>query len=71
MLPTNDEVVPHPEVDVDGVQDSKEGESPGDTVDDGLLAIGEELVDDRAEEEQVDQRPVGRLRFSLRTADSE
>ena len=60
-----------PQVHVDGVKDREEREAPGDALDDAAVTILGELVDDGAEEEQVDQRPVGRLRFSLRTADSE
>lgn len=38
-----------PEVDVDGVEEGKERESPSDAVDDCFLAFGEELVDNCAE----------------------
>jgi hypothetical protein len=46
-----------PEVDVDGIQDSEQRESPRDTVDDDALAMGEELIDDGAEEENVNDGP--------------
>ena len=42
-------VVPGPEVDVDGVQDRKQGEPPTNAIDDDLLATLEELVDDGSE----------------------
>jgi hypothetical protein len=48
-----------PEIDVDGIEDAKKREPPGNAIDDGLLAVWEELVDDGAEEEGVDERPVG------------
>lgn len=48
MLRTSNVVVCGPEVDVDGVEDAEEREAPGNAVDDGLLAAGEELVDDGA-----------------------
>lgn len=35
-----------PEIDVDGVQNGQERETPGDAVNDDALACGEELVDD-------------------------
>ena len=42
---------------VDRIEDGEEGEAPGDAVDDDALAGGEELVDDGAEEEEVDEGP--------------
>ena len=51
-------VVPGPEVDVDGVQDRKQGEPPTDAIDDDLLATLEELVDDGTKEEEVNERPT-------------
>ena len=50
-------VVPGPEVDVDGVQDRKQGESPTNAIDDDLLATLKELVDYSPEEKEVDERP--------------
>lgn len=53
-----DDIVPvAPDIHVDRVQDEEEREAPGDTVDDRLLALREELVDDVAEQEEVDNRP--------------
>ena len=53
-----DDVVPaRPQVHVDRVEDGEEGEAPRDAVDDDALAGGEELVDDGAEEEEVDEGP--------------
>lgn len=54
----HDIMVAGPEVDVDGVEDGEEGEAPRDAVNDDGLARGEELVDDRSEEEEVDYRPA-------------
>jgi len=53
----DDVVLAGPDADVDGVEEGEEGEAPGDAVDDGAFAGGEELVDDRAEQEEVDERP--------------
>jgi len=53
----DDVVASAPDVDVDGVEDDQQWEAPVDTVDDGLLAEIEELVDDSAEEKQVDDGP--------------
>jgi len=53
----DDVVAMRPDVDVDGVEEEKEGEAPVDAVDDDLLAALEELVDDGSEEQEVDDRP--------------
>lgn len=58
MCRTDDIVLPAPDVNVDGVEDAEEGEAPGDGVDDHALAGREELVDDCAEKEQMNERPV-------------
>lgn len=55
---TDDIVLPAPDVDVNGVEDAKEREAPGDGVDDHALSGREELVDDCAEKEQMNERPV-------------
>lgn len=55
---TDDIVLPAPDVDVDGVEDAKEREAPGDGVNDHALAGREELVDDCAEKQQMNERPV-------------
>lgn len=46
IMHTDDVVLVSPQVDVDGVQNTKEREAPRDTIDNGLLASWEELVDD-------------------------
>jgi len=46
-----------PEVDVDGVEDGKERESPGDAINDYSLTLGEELVYDSTEKKKVNKRP--------------
>jgi len=43
-----------PDVHVDTGENGQEGEAPGDAIDDGTLAGGEELVDDVTEQEKVD-----------------
>jgi len=43
---TCDVIVGSPEVDVDGVKETKKREPPRNSVDDDTLALGEELVDD-------------------------
>jgi hypothetical protein len=40
-------------VDVDGIEDAKEGETPGNAIDDDCFARREELVDDGAKKEEV------------------
>ena len=47
-----------PEVDVDGVEDAKEREPPGNAINDCFFACWEELVDDCAQEENMDEGPV-------------
>ena len=54
---TRNVVVPGPEVDVDGVQDRKQGESPTNAINDDLFATLEKLVDDGPEEKEVNERP--------------
>jgi hypothetical protein len=46
-------------VHIDGIENDEEREAPGDAVDNNGLAIIPELVDDRTEEEKVDQGPLG------------
>lgn len=58
MSRTDDIVLPAPDVNVDGVEDAKEREAPGDGVNDHALSGREELVDDCAEKEQMNERPV-------------
>jgi len=52
-----DVIVGCPQIDVDGIEDAEQRESPGDTVNDSTFAFGEELVDDGAEEKDVNQSP--------------
>jgi len=64
-------VVRGPQVDVDRVEDGEEGKAPGDSVDDdGLGVRGGELVDDGAEQQEMDdgpddKGPVGRGQVGL------
>lgn len=46
-----------PQVRVNDIEDTEQSKAPRDAVNDGALAAGEELVDDRAEEQEVDERP--------------
>jgi len=46
-----------PEIDVDGVEDGEEGETPRNGVYDNHLSGREELIDDSAEKEDMDERP--------------
>ena len=50
---TDNVVVASPKVDVDGIEHSEQGKAPGNSVDDDAFSVGEELVDDGAQEEQV------------------
>jgi hypothetical protein len=52
-----DVMVGSPEVYVDGVEDTKEGEPPGNTIYNDTLANGEELVDDCAKKQDMDDSP--------------
>lgn len=54
---SDDIVAARPDVDVDGVEDDEEREAPVDAVDDNLLARFEELVDNGAEEKEMDNGP--------------
>ena len=47
-----------PEVDIDGIEDAEEREPPGNAIDDYFFACREELVDDCAQEEDMDEGPV-------------
>jgi hypothetical protein len=49
--------VPGPEVDVDGVEDTQDDETPTDRVDKDLLSPRGELEKHGTEEEQVDEGP--------------
>jgi hypothetical protein len=40
-----------PEIHIDGVEDAKESESPGDAIYDGVLSSREELVDNGSKQE--------------------
>jgi hypothetical protein len=47
---TSDIVVVGPQVDVDAVQNAKERETPGNSVNNDRFAVGPELIDDGAKE---------------------
>jgi hypothetical protein len=46
-----------PEVDVDGIEDGKERESPRDAIDNYSFTLREELVYDSTEKKKVNERP--------------
>jgi len=46
-----------PEIDVDGIQQDEERQAPVDGINDNLFAIVEELVDNGAEEQEMNNRP--------------
>jgi hypothetical protein len=48
-------VVASPDVDIDGIEDSQERETPSNAINDDLLASVGELVDDIAEQQEVDE----------------
>jgi hypothetical protein len=54
---TNNIVLGSPKINVDGIENGQEREPPGDTIDDNALSLGEELVDDSTEEEEMYKRP--------------
>lgn len=56
-MDTCDVIVTSPEIDVEGVEDTKEREPPGDTVNDNKLASGAELVDDGPKKQEMDDGP--------------
>jgi hypothetical protein len=56
---TGDIVMVDPQADIDGVQNTKERETPGNSVDDDGFALWPELIDDGAEEKQMDEGPDG------------
>ena len=47
-----------PEVDVDGIEDGKERESPRDAIDNYSFTLREELVYDSTEKKKVNERPL-------------
>lgn len=51
----NNVMVGCPQVDVNGVEDTEKRETPRNAVDDDLFTGGGELVDDRSEQQQMDQ----------------
>ena len=55
---SHDVVVFRPEVDVNQVENTKQGEAPCNTIDNDPLPSCGELVDDGAEKEEVNEGPV-------------
>ena len=54
---TGDVIMPDPKVHIGRVENGEKGEPPSNAVNDDLLATLEELIDDRAEKEKVDEGP--------------
>jgi len=54
---SRDVIAMSPEVDVDGIEDGKERESPRDAIDNYSFAIRAELVYDSTEKKKVNERP--------------
>jgi hypothetical protein len=54
---TNNIVMGSPNIDIDSVEDGEEGEAPRNAVNNNLLSLREELVDNRSQQEDVNQRP--------------
>ena len=55
---TDDVVLPAPNMDVDRVEIRQEREPPSNAVNNNTFALREELVDNCAEEQEVDEGPV-------------
>jgi hypothetical protein len=53
----NDIMTGSPEINIDGIQDTEERETPGNTIDDDTFSTGDKLVDDGTKEENVDDSP--------------
>ena len=56
---TDNVMMRDPEVQVNRVQNTEEREPPRDAFNNGVVAILGELVDDRSEQQKVDNRPRG------------
>lgn len=54
---TKDIMMSNPQVDVDGIENGEERESPRNAINNCFLAFREELVYDSTEEKQVNERP--------------
>ena len=57
-------MVGYPEVYVHSVENSEQGETPRDTVNDGAVAVLGELVDDGTEEQNVNNSPMMALNMA-------
>ena len=55
---TGDVIMPDPKVHIGRVENGEKGEPPANAVNDDLLAALKELIDDGAEEQEVDEGPV-------------
>ena len=55
-------MLPRPQVDVNCIQESKQGEAPRDAIDDDPLPNCGELVDNGSEKKEVNESPVRRMK---------
>jgi hypothetical protein len=55
---TENEMMASPQVYVNSIEDTEQGETPGNVVNDDSLSKREELEDDGAQEQEVDEGPV-------------
>ena len=54
---TNDIVIRGPKIHINGIENTQESETPGYSVDDDPFSFRGELVEKRAQKEEVNQRP--------------
>ncbi len=58
-----------PDVNVNGIEDTEERETPRDSIDDDLLASGEELVDDGSQEKEMNEGPKDERAMNKKSVD--
>lgn len=63
--PTSYVMLRSPQVEISGVENGEEGDTPGDSVNDYFRAPGSELIDGHATEKAVDQSPACTISSSL------
>ena len=54
---TNDIVIRGPKIHINGIENTQEGETPGYSVDNDPFSFRGELVENRGQQEEVNQRP--------------
>ena len=55
-----------PNMHIDGVQNTQQRETPGNAINDDLFTGGEELIDDSAQEQEMNQRPSYQIHETVR-----